>query len=218
MELRKAYSQVKEFMEASGQPTYAEPREASPKEQEFRRDLLLEEVTELLFASMLGDRLEQLDGICDTIYILMGDLLTYGLNVGDTMEDYVKRETSPGAKRDTSGNTIEILSRLLGDIYAKPVFTFEALISILKVANILGLHTAIKEGFERVHKSNMTKFCYSQEEAEATVKEYKKEGVKTTIRVEKGANQENLYIVRRESDGKVLKSINYTPVDLRDLI
>lgn len=57
---------------------------------------------------------------------------------------------------------------------------------------------------EAIYKSNMSKSCLSIEEAEATIESYKEKGI-DTYHVE----IDNYYIIKRKSDDKVLKSINF---------
>jgi len=63
--------------------------------------------------------------------------------------------------------------------------------------------------FNDIHDSNMTKACIDEAEARLTVSKYAKEGIDVSYTLREG-----LYVVTRDSDGKVMKSINYQPVDL----
>ena len=64
--------------------------------------------------------------------------------------------------------------------------------------------------FEEVQRSNMSKTCSTQEEAQKTQDYYnEKDGTISEI-IKRG----NEYIVYRKPDGKVLKSINYSKADL----
>lgn len=68
--------------------------------------------------------------------------------------------------------------------------------------------------FEEVQRSNMSKACKSIEEAEATMKYYKEEkGVDSYYKEIDG-----LFLVFREGDNKTLKSINYSPANLKSII
>ncbi len=73
-----------------------------------------------------------------------------------------------------------------------------------------GIGERFNSMFAEVQRSNMSKTCKSQEEAEATLKHYKsKDGTEGEI-VKRGDE----FIVYRKPDGKVLKSVNYSPADL----
>lgn len=77
-----------------------------------------------------------------------------------------------------------------------------------------GLAEKFKTLFEEVQRSNMSKTCKSLEIAEATQKYYAdKDGTVSNI-----VKKEKEYIVYRSSDGKVLKSVEYSSADLKSLI
>lgn len=74
-----------------------------------------------------------------------------------------------------------------------------------------GMAEKFKMLFDEVHRSNMSKTCHSMEEAEETVQHYlDRKGEQGHIREKNGK-----YIVYRDSDGKVLKSVNYSEADLK---
>lgn len=68
--------------------------------------------------------------------------------------------------------------------------------------------------FSEVQRSNMSKPCASEEEALATQAYYKNEK-NTQSFIEK---KDNLYLVYRDTDKKVLKSIQYSEADLGALL
>ena len=73
-----------------------------------------------------------------------------------------------------------------------------------------GLANKFKTLFEEVQRSNMSKACDSEEEAQKTVDFYKsKDGTECYYRME-GSK----WLVYRKSDNKTIKSINYSPADL----
>lgn len=77
-----------------------------------------------------------------------------------------------------------------------------------------GLAEKFTSLFNEVQRSNMSKTCKSMDEAEATVEHYnKKDGTISKI-VERGDE----YIVYRVNDGKVLKSVNYSPANIKDML
>ena len=77
-----------------------------------------------------------------------------------------------------------------------------------------GLGNKFNTLFEEVQRSNMSKACKSVEEAEATMKYYKEEkGVDSYYKEVDG-----LFLVFREGDNKTLKSINYSPADLKSIV
>ncbi len=76
-----------------------------------------------------------------------------------------------------------------------------------------GLANQFKALFEEVQRSNMSKACQSEEEAKATVEHYERQGVVCFYK-EDG----DRFLVYRKSDMKTLKSIKYSPADLRSII
>jgi predicted HAD superfamily Cof-like phosphohydrolase len=77
-----------------------------------------------------------------------------------------------------------------------------------------GLGNQFKSLFDEVHRSNMSKACKTVEEANATIAHYK-----TSSNVDAYYKEiDSLFLVYRGSDHKTLKSINYSPADLRSLV
>lgn len=77
-----------------------------------------------------------------------------------------------------------------------------------------GLGDKFKELFEEVQRSNMSKACKSMEEAEATQRFYK-ENKGFDSYVKQDGDQ---FLVYRQGDNKTLKSINYSPADLKSIL
>ena len=77
-----------------------------------------------------------------------------------------------------------------------------------------GLADKFKTLFDEVHRSNMSKACKTAEEAEQTIKFYQdKDGTESYYKEIDG-----LFLVFRKGDDKTLKSINYSPADLKSLL
>lgn len=77
-----------------------------------------------------------------------------------------------------------------------------------------GLGAKFKTLFDEVQRSNMSKTCKSLEEAEATQAHYKAtQGVDSYVKEEGG-----VFLVYRSADNKTLKSINYSPADLKGIL
>ncbi|MBD1395391.1 pyrophosphohydrolase domain-containing protein [Mucilaginibacter glaciei] len=77
-----------------------------------------------------------------------------------------------------------------------------------------GLGDKFKQLFDEVHRSNMSKACHTIEEANETVEHY---------RVNKDSEsyikeEDSKFLVFRTADNKTLKSINYSPADLKGLL
>ncbi len=77
-----------------------------------------------------------------------------------------------------------------------------------------GLGDKFKALFDEVHRSNMSKACNTIEEANETISHYlKKDGSEAHYKEE-----EEKFLVFRTADNKTLKSINYSPADLKGLL
>ena len=75
-----------------------------------------------------------------------------------------------------------------------------------------GLGEKFVELFDEVQRSNMSKACKTMQEALSTLSHYKqKDGTEGYYKEVNG-----MYIVYRNGDNKVLKSINYSPADLKN--
>jgi predicted HAD superfamily Cof-like phosphohydrolase len=76
-----------------------------------------------------------------------------------------------------------------------------------------GLADKFSALFEEVQRSNMSKACTSEEEAQATVTFYQAKG--TDCFYEKAGD---LFLVYRVGDRKTLKSVNYSPANLATIL
>lgn len=76
-----------------------------------------------------------------------------------------------------------------------------------------GMGEKFAELFAEVQRSNMSKVCRSEEEAQATVNHYVTQNQDAYFE-----KKEDYYLVYRKSDNKTLKSINYSEVDLQRIL
>jgi predicted HAD superfamily Cof-like phosphohydrolase len=74
-----------------------------------------------------------------------------------------------------------------------------------------GLGAKFKTLFDEVHRSNMSKACITVEEAEQTIQFYLDKDQTESYYKE----IDGLFLVFRKSDDKTLKSVNYSPADLK---
>jgi predicted HAD superfamily Cof-like phosphohydrolase len=75
-----------------------------------------------------------------------------------------------------------------------------------------GMGEVFDELFEEVQRSNMSKACSSIQEAIETISHYKqKDGTESTYK-----QVGDKWVVYRLSDNKVLKSVNYSPANLKN--
>lgn len=77
-----------------------------------------------------------------------------------------------------------------------------------------GLAPKFKSIFDEVQRSNMSKTCKTLDEAHRTQEHYRKtKGVESEV-VEKNGE----YLVYRQADRKVLKSVEYSPADIKSIV
>jgi predicted HAD superfamily Cof-like phosphohydrolase len=76
-----------------------------------------------------------------------------------------------------------------------------------------GLGEKFKTLFDEVQRSNMSKACITEEGAKATVAHYEAKGTPSFYEKEG-----DLFLVFREGDHKTLKSVNYSPADLKGIL
>src|SRR5690554_3152637 len=76
-----------------------------------------------------------------------------------------------------------------------------------------GMGAKFAELFDEVQRSNMSKVCRTEEEAQATINHYK-----TLNQEAYFEKKDDFYLVFRKSDDKTLKSINYSEEDLWSIL
>ncbi|MGN5952974.1 hypothetical protein ACP6L2_00020 [Sphingobacterium lactis] len=76
-----------------------------------------------------------------------------------------------------------------------------------------GLKDKFNDLFNEVQRSNMSKACKTEEEAIATQEHYKAKGVDSYYKEIDGK-----FLVFRQGDDKTLKSIFYSPADLKSIV
>ena len=77
-----------------------------------------------------------------------------------------------------------------------------------------GLGEKFNDLFDEVQRSNMSKACSSIQEAIETISHYKKKDGTESMYKQVG----DKWIVYRMSDNKILKSVNYSPANLKKII
>ena len=114
----------------------------------------------------------------------------------------VQEELDEFKKAVKEGDRVEMLDAIL-----------DMQVVLLGLADYFELSDVLEEGFNRVCASNMSKFCKTEEEAQASVERYKIVNVETVYK-----KIGDYYVIYRKSDKKILKGVNYQAVDLKDLM
>jgi predicted HAD superfamily Cof-like phosphohydrolase len=104
------------------------------------------------------------------------------------------------------------------------VEVIDALTDIIYVVNGMGIEFGIDldKSFDIVHKSNMTKFCSTEEEAQKTVEWYKTQYQNGLLPYKSPCYRRSPdgvhWVVYNSDNDKALKSINYTPANFDELL
>ena len=106
------------------------------------------------------------------------------------------------ASRPVSADLVEVADALADIQYALAGAVHEC-----------GLGSRFGALFNEVQRSNMSKACKSREVAERTVAHYEALGQPAVIEEVEGQ-----LLVYRKADNKVLKSVEYSPADLKTII
>lgn len=94
------------------------------------------------------------------------------------------------------------------------------LVEIIYLTYSIGIYIGINldHSFDIVHKSNMSKTCLSDIEAQNTVQWYKENSTNYDSPNYRKSECNKYYIIYNQSTGKILKSINYTPANFEDML
>ena len=114
------------------------------------------------------------------------------------------------SKYDYKQNVYDYLNNYLNIFFDR---LYNIIFETYKMGITFGIN--VDEAFEIVHQSNMSKLCVSEDEAKQTVEWYLKNETRYPSPAYKPASDAKHWIIYEQSTGKVLKSINYTPADLK---
>lgn len=207
--MKKHQNLVKEFHQAAGQPVAEKITTLHPDRLKLRLALIAEEAKELEEAVFSSDRVETLDALCDLQYVVCGKAVEEGVTMAD--QNDIDTTTSKLISKMDKFQAIDVI---LKTVNSKISSSYNAH-KIVYLASLFGFDERVFfAAFKAVHESNMSKFCRSEAEADETVKNYFGQDI---FSYWKKNEQTGTYTIYRSGDDKVLKSINYTPVDLREL-
>ena len=88
------YQDVKDFHTKHGLNIGDKPSIPAEYEQRFRETLILEEITETLDALKDKNLVELADGIADSIYVLLGCAISYGIDLRPVWDEVQKSNMS----------------------------------------------------------------------------------------------------------------------------
>lgn len=226
------YNQVVEFMKVGSQEVNTEFKYPSWKTGLFRLNLISEELNgnnELIDSLKKDDLIGILDGICDVLYVTYGAYATFGLTPVCENIPTGKSEVSSvlpmhssvlHTKRINDAYESLVYGLTLGDQNRISIALFSLIDKISKLADDCGFD--VGGAFNEVHESNMSKFCKTYEEAQKSIDVRLKQGkfkdyTGATIQ-EVLVDNNYYYIIKRLSDGKIMKGMSFYEPDLSKFI
>ena len=205
--LDKYKQMLVEFHTAYKLPIARSFAEANHKDCPLRVNLIAEEYKEYEAAK---ERVDLIDALGDLLYVLIGTNITIGITPIDYQGGVLIKGTGAAPKLLFPDAVVAVI-RALEDNQLCYRKLFQSTTSLYwKVESAAaGLGFDLMEAVARIHSSNMTKL-WKEEEVRSI------SDTPDLFTVTPSGN-EKLWIVKRKSDGKVVKSPSYTPVDLTDL-
>jgi predicted HAD superfamily Cof-like phosphohydrolase len=196
-----------EFHRAFNHPVARTFAEAASKNFPLRVNLISEEYVEY---SKAETRIDIIDGLGDLLYVVIGTVITTGITPADYNDTVpLLPQTGVIPKLLFPGNVVGLIRALEEKIpcYRK-LFdtTTQVYWKVEQAAWALGID--LLKAVRLIHTSNMTKL-WTKEEVRSISD--------TPDLFTTAPSTEGRYVVKRKSDGKVVKSPSYSPVDLGDL-
>lgn len=185
--------------------------------QHQKHDILLEEINEYYDAINKGNKVEILDALCDIEFVIHGAMDSFGF---DLDIDRIKKGDI-FAHGNFSVNEVYSL-KYRAFCFSGEIDNIEDLFydmldwhyyMVLNYYNDDDGWFKYKAAFLEVCRSNGTKSCKSKDTLHATIAQPKYKGVEF-IHVEKNGE----FALYRKDNGKLIKSIDYSPADVSPFI
>lgn len=203
----------------------------NPNLVKFRISLLAEEIKEFEDALEAKDYVEAVDALADTLYVLYGMCHTLGINFDKEITQYQHLIPSP----PPSGLTFDDIKSYTFDTESVPTANqiiqsaLNELVlatqnedefcqikqkichlycATIKAAITIKLNpTLLTQCFAEVHRSNMTKSCATEEEAQQTVAWYKQNEPRYKDPHYRLSSDPRFWVIYDRETSKILKSI-----------
>lgn len=237
--VKKQLEQVIEFMKVCNQETNTERTFQSTKVTDLRTNLIYEEIfgrNELIDSVEIDNSTGILDALCDILYVTYGAITTFGTVDVLPHDMFVRTDEPRGKSRLLYKHQAVALIKIITDGFDKYKRGVEYGDSTVIAG---GLNTIVAGcaqfaercnmdiigAFDEVHRSNMSKFCSSQEEAEQSISWRMLEAETLADPVKRQEQLDNyrdayveqngnVFIIKRGKDGKGLKGKNFFEPDL----
>lgn len=229
-------AQVANFMKVAGQTTHTTSVGVTLATAKLRHTLITEEISgknEFAYCAERDDLVGMLDGMCDILYVVYGAALTFGV---DLTSDYTSLDdrTAPSVANGTlsrAHDTVATINNLV--CYAeqfKNGYSMGYYSTILSaLATIVGtvydyadlIQVDLAGAFDEVHKSNMSKFASTEEEANRSLVIRQSQGDEKYLSayvdgvVVDGVEH---WMIKRTEDNKILKCMSFFEPDLAKFV
>lgn len=237
-EIVSNFEKVAEFHSVFEQPIKRQPDLNVFAEDEklvnLRYSLIEEETKEFIDAARGKDIVEMVDALADINYVVHGTGLAFGFNMDAIFQlakiPKTREPGSPSAFFDRySADHVDSLCSEFQQLldHLKEAFKKRDIIAVAVVALRIiektyevaaDLNVDLDEAFRLVHRSNMTKACVSQAQAEETLEKYKKDLSVYKDPAIRQAKEGHYWIVYDRATGKTLKNKFYEAVNLRPIV
>ena len=145
------------------------------------------------------------------------------------MEELLELAQATGTTQEYILSANEMIHKALTEAVNKPTDIIDTVIAsadalgdliyvVVGTVVEMGFDPIIDDVFNEIHRSNMTKACVTIEEANDTKAFYENQRNTPCYIHEVIVENKSYYVVRRVSDHKVLKSIQYSPANLKNII
>lgn len=224
---------VKTFMEIFDQPINTKYDFDDRKLEQFRLNLIKEEINELKDAILKHNMIEMVDALADILFVVYGAGHTFGIDLSHIQSEFynayrsINSDLEPVMAKqiilldeycrllETKLNSNSLVSEVTSDKTHKKMFVKMYLETIISICYYLAILFAIDINiiFKIVYDSNMTKFCDTSDDAEETIKHYKKTKPDLKIGYKIKETYKRIYIVYNMETGKVMKNYKWSPPD-----
>lgn len=233
------YQQVREFHLTSGHPVNTEPQFNIFDDEKLinlRKNLIREELDEFRDACVKNHFVEMMDALADTLYVIYGAYLVFGVNFDSEYENQKDKlivntsdqltsvnicNSEPGWITNTNDEFARIYASFENAINKRDFkLMTDELFNLTKSVYIASHHLNINiiDVFTEVHRSNMTKFCINVEQAERSVEKCRLEGRYTSPSYRRCEPVPEYFVIYDSETGKILKSCDFEEPKLQQFI
>lgn len=192
----------------------------------FRVSLIEEEINEFIVGVSKHDLIECIDALSDIMYVVYGACHVFGINFDKIKNDYLNDNSE---KTNNIQNQISKLTNLLAEIsknicQQKEFDKFENYMcqiinTVYESAEILCVDQKLLDKcFAEVHRSNMSKSCSNELEAQNSVEWYQKNELRYAKPAYRKSTNEKYWVIFDQETSKILKYYKWNPPNLKSIL